>query len=288
MSDMKAIGFTSYGDAEVLKELSVPKPVPGDEDVLVRVKATATNPVDCKIRSNWGKGASEVPQEKSPFICGYDGAGVVEAVGKNVTKFKEGDEVYFAGVMSRQGSNADYTLLDERVVALKPKNVSFAEAAGFPLTGLTAIEGLVESLHVRLRENETKDDDDNGEKVLLVIGGAGGVGSMVIQLAKQWLRPLRVVATASRPETVEWCKKLGADDVINHKNNLKEELEKIGVKGVDYVFNTASTEQWFEQIVDIANPLARIVLINETDEKLPLGKVRTTVPLQPQSRCYYW
>jgi len=189
-----------------------------------------------------------------------DGAGVVEEVGSEVKLFKVGDEVFFAGVINRNGTNAEYTAVDERIVGRKPKNFSWEQAAAVPLTGLTAWEGLECQLGI-------KPNADNSQKTILVIAGAGGVGSIVIPLAKKVFN-LKVVATASRPETVEYSKKLGADVVVNHKEDILEQLKQNGISGVDYIFNTANNDENFDQIVPSLNTFGRIVAITGANKPI--------------------
>jgi NADPH2:quinone reductase len=202
---MKAIGLTHFlplDDADSLKEFDVPEPIAQARDLLVRVKAISVNPVDAKVRSTV---RDTLP---APKILGYDAAGVVEAVGSDVTLFKPGDEVFYAGDITRPGTNAELHVVDERIVGRRPTSIDFAESAALPLTSLTAWELMFERMRI----------DANGAdrgKRLLILSGAGGVGSMAIQLAK--LAGLVVIATASRAETQEWCKTLGADYVIDHR-----------------------------------------------------------------------
>ncbi|KAJ3039275.1 hypothetical protein HDV00_012363 [Rhizophlyctis rosea] len=261
---MKAIGIRRSGPAdEVFEGVTVPRPTISSDrpyDILVKVKAVSVNPVDTKKRA----GSFAPSAGLDVKILGYDGSGVVEAVGASVTRFKVGDEVAYAGDITRPGSNAEYQLVDSRIVGRKPKNLSFVQTAAYPLVTLTAWEGLFEGLVIPV-------DGKGAEgKRILVIGGAGGVGSTVIQLAKK-LADLTVIATASRPESADHCKSLGADHVIDHSKNLKEELSKIGVDSVNYIFNTQSTDHYWQACSEVLKPLGRLVLINETDEKLPIG-----------------
>ena len=211
---MKAIGYQNAGPisaADVLIEFATETPQPGPNDLLVDVRGVSVNPVDVKVR------ASAQP-DNGPRILGFDAAGVVQAVGSAVTRFRPGDEVFYAGDITRPGTNAELHVVDERLVGRKPASLGFAAAAGMPLTSITAWEILFDSLGLKAGEG-------TGES-LLVIGGAGGVGSILIQLAKQ-LTGLTVIATASRDDTRAWVKKMGADHVVNHRNPLDEEM-KIG------------------------------------------------------------
>ena len=229
-------------DPEALIEAEMPIPVPGAQDLLVRVKAVSINPVDVKVRTGAGV-------QQDPKILGWDAAGIVESVGENVSGFVPGDEVYYAGDLTRPGSNAEYQTVDYRIVAKKPASLGFTEAAAIPLTAITAWETLFD--HMGL----TKDTSGN----LLVIGGAGGVGSMVIQLAKA-RTSLRVIASASRRESVEWCKKLGADDIVDHSKDLGQQVQDLG--GADYVFS-AYTEHREEDIASAMNPQSQLVFIDD-------------------------
>ncbi|WP_144874276.1 zinc-binding alcohol dehydrogenase family protein, partial [Hyella patelloides] len=175
------------------EEVDLAKPQPTDRDLLVRIKAVAVNPVDYKVRS------SIKEQPTTPKILGWDGSGIVEQVGADTSLFKVGDEVYYAGSITRPGTNSEYQLVDERIVGKKPRNLSFVEAAALPLTTITAWEALFERLAITAHQKST----------ILIINGAGGVGSIAIQLAKQ-VAGLQVIATASRKETIAWCQKMGA------------------------------------------------------------------------------
>ncbi|MGY2892995.1 zinc-binding alcohol dehydrogenase family protein [Deinococcus sp. UYEF24] len=249
---MKAVGFTQHlpvSDPSSLQDLTLPAPIPGPRDLLVRVQAVAVNPVDTKVR---GPKATDVRHDP-PKILGWDASGTVEAVGEGVTLFKVGDEVYYAGDYTRPGSNAELQAVDERIVGHKPRSLSFAEAAALPLTAITAWEGMVDRLHIR------PTGEDAG-KTLLIIGGAGGVGSVAIQLAKQF--GLKVVATASRPETAQWVRELGADEVIDHKGDMPAQLKALGIDGVHYVYSTYYTEQHWKAIVEVLRPQGGVVAID--------------------------
>src|SRR5690242_19576944 len=214
---MKAVGYTRSlpaSDPSALLDFEAEKPTPGPRDLLVAVKAVSVNPVDTKVRMRARPAAGEPPK-----VLGYDAAGVVEAAGPQVTLFRPGDEVFYAGSIARPGTNSEFHLVDERIVGRKPKSLSFARAAALPLTSITAWELLFDRFGVV--PGKTPDG-----RALLVIGGAGGVGSMMIQLAKK-LTALTVIATASRAETRDWCLKLGADHVIDHKKPLAGQIRKI-------------------------------------------------------------
>jgi len=250
---MKAVGYFKgqpITESESLIDLTIPVPEVRANDLLVRVKAISVNPVDAKQRQR------KHSEDGTPVILGYDVAGVVEKVGDGVTAFRPGDEVYYAGDITRPGGNSELHAVDARIVAKKPSNLSFAEAAALPLTSLTAYEALVE--HLKVKKGGT----------LLIIGGAGGVGSIAIQVAK--LHGLKVAVTSSRPETIAWVKELGADVVVDHRQPLAPQLEANGITGVDYIFNTANTAQYWTQMAAIIKPFGHITSIVESPEPLDL------------------
>ncbi|HBN51928.1 MULTISPECIES: zinc-binding alcohol dehydrogenase family protein [Thalassospira] len=252
---MKAIGLYKAAPVEtdgLFREIDMETPKAEGRDILVRVKGVAVNPVDFKVR----RGKADDGNFK---ILGWDAAGVVEAVGEDVTLFRPGDEVWYAGDVTRSGSNAQFQLVDERIVGPKPKSLGFADAAALPLTTITAWEALFDRMMI-----DRNARDANAGKVLLVIGGAGGVGSIAIQFGK--LAGLTVIATASRPETIDWVKKLGADQVINHRNPLNDELTAIGIAHVDYILCTSETDQYFDVMAEIIAPQGRIATITEASE----------------------
>jgi len=265
---MKAVGFLKCHPAdhpEALIDLDIPvPPAPDGHDMLVEVRAMSVNPVDTKRRR------SEEPKD-GPRILGFDAAGVVRAVGRACTLFRPGDEVYYAGVVNRPGSNAELQLVDERIVGRKPRTLSFPEAAALPLTSITAWEGL----HDRLGIHEGGGAGD----ALLVIGGAGGVGSMVTQIARQ-RTGLTVVATASRPESAAWCRSLGAHHVVDHTGDIPAQLKALGVKP-RYVFSTNTTARNWEQIVASVAPQGAIVLI---ESQAPIDARQ----LMPKSVSLHW
>ncbi|GAA4451584.1 zinc-binding alcohol dehydrogenase family protein [Novipirellula rosea] len=248
---MKAIGYTQAGPidaADSLVEVEAETPELRPHDLLVEVRGVSVNPVDVKVREN------QQPDSGTKII-GYDAAGVVQQVGSEVSKFKVGDEVFYAGDITRPGTNAELHAVDERIVGKKPKSLGFAEAAGFPLTSITAWELLFDSLAV-------KEGDGNGES-LLVIGGAGGVGSILIQLAKQ-LTGLTVVATASRPETVRWVQKMGADHVINHRESLVDQLKALKLEP-RYVASLTGTAGHFPAIIELIKPRGHVAFIDDPE-----------------------
>ncbi|MDY7231432.1 zinc-binding alcohol dehydrogenase family protein [Hyalangium rubrum] len=258
---MKAVALKRYlpiADPESLLDVELPDPQPQGHDLLVRVHAVSVNPVDTKVRSPKDK------TESSPRVLGWDAAGVVEAAGPDVTLFRKGDAVFYAGSITRPGSNSELHLIDERIVGPKPRSLDFAQAAAIPLTALTAHEALFERMAIDLGGR-------HAGRSLLVINGAGGVGSIAIQLAK--LAGLRVIATASRPESQDWCRKMGADHVINHKEDLAAQLRAAGTPEVDYILNTVNTSAYWTVMGDVIKPRGRISSIVETKDPLDLGRL---------------
>ena len=259
---MKAIGFYQYlpvEDPSSLVEVEVPAPEPGDRDLLVRVKAVSVNPVDVKIRSRLETVVAE------PRIIGWDVAGVVEDIGSEVSLFKVGDEVYYAGDISRPGCNSQLHLVDERIVGRKPTSLSFEQAAAMPLTTITAWEALFDRLGV-----EKTAPARQAQPSILIIGGAGGVGSIAIQLAKK-VAGCKVIATASRDESVQWCRANGADEIINHHKPFAEEFKRIGADEVEYILCFNSTEKHIQNLADVIKPQGKICTIVETKDSQPVN-----------------
>lgn len=268
---MKAVGLYRYlpiEHPESLLDLEVPDPVASGRDLLVEVKAIAVNPVDYKVR------APRADVETAPKILGWDVAGVVKAAGPEATLFKPGEAVYYAGSRTRPGGNSELHLVDERIVGRKPRNLRFAEAAALPLTTLTAWEALFDRLGI------ARPAGAPGRSVL-IIGGAGGVGSIAIQLARKLAR-LTVVATASRPESAEWARRLGASEVIDHTKDLGDELAALGRPQVDYVLCLNSTDQHFPAFARIIAPQGKICAIVGTQKPVDLG------PLMGKSVTFAW
>ncbi|MGF6153070.1 zinc-binding alcohol dehydrogenase family protein [Pseudomonas fluorescens] len=249
---MKAIAYyrsLPINDPESLQDIELPEPVAGPRDLLVEVKAISVNPVDTKVRQN------VAPDEGVAKVLGWDVAGVVKAVGSDVSLFKAGDKVYYAGSIARAGGNSELHVVDERIVGHMPKSLSFAEAAALPLTAITAWELLFERLQVR--EGKTAQGQS-----LLIVGAAGGVGSILTQLASQ-LTALNVIGTASRPQTQSWVRELGADLVIDHSQPLSEELKRAGHPQVTHVASLTETDQHFEQLVEALAPQGKLALIDD-------------------------
>jgi NADPH2:quinone reductase len=252
---MKAVGYQKslpIDAAESLVDFEASKPEPTGRDIRVAVKAISVNPVDTKVRKR-----AEPPQGEYR-ILGFDAAGVVDAVGPDVTLFRPGDEVFYAGSNQRQGTNSEFHLVDERIVGKKPRTLSFAQAAALPLTSITAWELLFD----RLGAVPGKQHDP---RTLLVIGGAGGVGSILIQLARR-LTGLTVVATATRPESQQWCLDLGAHAVIDHAKPLKEQIAALKLDPVGLVASLTATDQHYKDVADLIAPQGRFALIDDPAE----------------------
>lgn len=256
---MKAVALTRYlpiDDPQSLLDVELPAPNASGHDLLVRVEAVSVNPVDTKVRS-------PKPQvEAQPRVLGYDAAGVVEAVGEAVTRFQVGDRVYYAGDITRPGSNSELHLVDERIVGAAPKSLSAAEAAALPLTAITAWELLFQRMPYH-------SEHGGRGKTLLIIAGAGGVGSIAIQIAKR--AGFRVVATASRAETVEWCRRMGADEVIDHRQPLAPQLQALGIDQVDAALNLADTDRYWDVLGELLAPQGHVGLIVEPSGALKIG-----------------
>jgi zinc-binding alcohol dehydrogenase family protein len=249
---MKAVGYRQphpIDHPEALLDIELPDPTPGGHDLLVEVRAVSVNPVDTKIRSNAGPLAGEFR------VLGWDAAGVVRAVGEQVTLFKPGDRVMYAGALLRAGTNSELHLVDERIVGHAPASLGFAEAAALPLTSLTAWELLFDRLQVPI------DKTAPGGK-LLIIGAGGGVGSMMVQLARQ-LTGLTIVGTASRPETRHWVHDLGAHHVIDHSAPLVPQLSAAGVGQVGYVASLTHSDQHLPQVVEALAPQGKLGIIDD-------------------------
>lgn len=264
---MKAIGYKNAGPISAknaLIEVETDMPQPGPNDLLVEVHGVSVNPVDVKVRAN-------AQPDGALRVLGFDAAGIVKEVGPETTRFRPGDEVFYAGDITRPGSNAAFQAVDERIVGRKPSSLDFTEAAGMPLTTITAWEILFDSFG--LKEGEGTGD------ALLVIGGAGGVGSILIQLAKK-LTGLEVVATASRPDTRAWVEKMGADHIVNHRKPLDEEMKALGVSP-RYVASLTNTDQHFASISELVKPRGHIALIDDP-------KALDIVPLKSKALSVSW
>ncbi|WP_207479298.1 zinc-binding alcohol dehydrogenase family protein [Arenibaculum pallidiluteum] len=250
---MKAIGFTQNlpaEDAGSLIDFETPTPTPGARDLLVRIEAISVNPVDTKVRK------SRKPESpETPVILGWDAAGVVEAAGPETSLFRPGDEVFFAGDLTRPGTNAEFTLVDERIVGRKPRSLSFADAAALPLTSITAWESLFDRFRIPVGKSRTGD-------AILILGAAGGVGSIAVQLARR-LTGLTVIGTASRPESQAWVRERGAHHVIDHSASVPEQLAAIGHPAVRYVLSLTHTDRHWDAIVESVAPQGAICFIDD-------------------------
>jgi zinc-binding alcohol dehydrogenase family protein len=264
---MKAVAYKKslpISDPHVLENVIMDMPKASGRDILVKVEAISVNPVDAKVRLR------AEPPEGEVKVLGWDATGTVEDIGDEVQLFKKGDKVWYAGAIERSGANAEYHLVDERIVSLMPKTLNFADAAALPLTSLTAWEILFDRFKI----------NSDSQGTLLVIGGAGGVGSIMIQLAKK-LTQLKVVATASRPDTIEWVKKMGADVVINHRNPLSEELAKTDYKSADYVASLTHTDQHLAEIEKLLTPQGHMAVIDDP-------KTLDIMPFKLKSISIHW
>jgi zinc-binding alcohol dehydrogenase family protein len=253
-ANMKAVGYyepLAITAANALIDVELPEPVAGDRDLIVEVRAVSVNPVDTKIRK------SRKAEGDVPVVLGWDAAGVVRSVGAKATLFKPGDRVWYAGALLRPGTNAELHAVDERIVGRMPQSLDFAAAAALPLTSLTAWELLFDRLQI-------PQSPEAAAETLLIVGAAGGVGSIMIQLARK-LTGLTVVGTASRPETQQWVTGLGAQHVIDHTRPLAEEMKRIGVGEAHYVASLTHTDHHFAQIVEALAPQGRVGLIDDPE-----------------------
>jgi len=254
---MRAVAFEKSLPIEAdssLIDLDLPRPEPAARDLLVEVRAISVNPVDTKVR------VRAQPEPGNPRVLGYDAAGVVKAVGPRATLFKPGDEVFYAGALNRPGTNAEFHAVDERLVGAKPASLSFEEAAALPLTALTAWETLFDRLDIRRPVI-------GAAPAILIVGAAGGVGSMAVQLTRQ-LTDLTIIATASRPETQQWCRELGAHHVIDHSRPISTQVESLGLGAPAFAFSITHTDEHFPEIAKVIAPQGRFALID--DPKAPL------------------
>jgi len=265
---MKAIGYQKSLPIEnelSLQDIELETPTAHGHDILVEVKAVSVNPVDFKIRQ-------AMPAAEGEYkVIGWDATGVVKSVGENVSLFKPGDKVWYAGDITRSGSNAQFQLVDERIVGHMPSSLSYGEATALPLTSITAWELLFDRLNV------AKNDDS---KSILVIGAAGGVGSIMVQLLKQRTK-LNIIASASRAETISWLEDLGADTIVNHRNPLSEEFAAKNLSEVDYVVSLNNTEQHLPEIEKVVKPQGQFALIDDPE-------TLNIVPFKNKSVSVHW
>jgi len=279
---MKAIALTQYlpiEDAGSLFDIDLDMPHPTHRDILVKVEALSVNPVDTKVRSPKDK------VEDTPKVLGWDACGTVASVGEGVSLFSPGDKVFYAGDITRSGSNAEYQLVDERIVGHAPTTLSVEQSAAIPLTALTAWEAIIDRLGVNLDghidEKLNVREQATEPKTLLIIGGAGGVGSMAIQIASK-VAGLKVIATASKPESIAWCEEMGADHVINHYHEISTQLSDLGNSSCDYILCCNKTDMHFDAMVEVIKPQGKICSI--VDNTLPLNLER----LKPKSATFVW
>ncbi|QYR20546.1 zinc-binding alcohol dehydrogenase family protein [Paenibacillus sp. sptzw28] len=261
---MKAVGLTRYlpiGHPESLVDINVDKPAAAGRDILVKVQAISVNPIDTKVR------APKDQTEQVPRILGWDVCGIVEQAGEDCTLFKSGDEVYYAGTINRPGGNSQYHVVDERIVGHKPKALDYAEAAALPLTGITAWEALHERLGIPTEQ------DANEGKAILIIGAAGGVGSIATQLASQ--AGLTVIGTASRSETAEWSRRHGSTYLINHYQPFMPQLMQFGLDSVQYILCLNATEQHWTHMAEVISPQGKICSIVDAKDPLNLNVLKS-------------
>jgi zinc-binding alcohol dehydrogenase family protein len=246
---MRAIGYRKPSpELDHLEAFDIPRPKPEGRDLLVEVRAVSVNPVDYKVASG------TAPEPGAIKVVGYDAAGIVAEAGSEARLFKPGDEVFYAGSIGRQGTDMEFHLVDERIVGRKPRTLDFAAAAALPLTSITAWEAMFDRLDVAKPV-------PGAARAILILGGAGGVGSIAIQLARQ-LTDLTIVATASRPETVQWAKDMGAHHVLDHKKPLTPQIAALGMGSPAFIFATSPIGGLIADLAELIAPQGRVALIN--------------------------
>jgi len=271
---MKAVAYSqslAISNTQSLQDIELEQPSAAGHDILVKVNAIAVNPVDCKIRNN------VAPAEGEHRVLGWDAVGEVVAIGEAVSYFNVGDKVYYAGDLNRQGCNAQFQLVDERIAAKKPTSLSDSEAAALPLTTITAWELLFERLAIKQQQPDAKGQSND---VILIVGAAGGVGSILVQLASV-LTGATVIATASRESSVSWVKKLGADYVVDHTKPLVEQIEKLTIGQVTHVASLTHTDSYLDSYVELLAPMGKIALIDDP-QSIEIKK------LKPKSISLHW
>jgi zinc-binding alcohol dehydrogenase family protein len=264
---MKAIGYKKslpISDIDSLVDIEIPQPIATGQDILVKISAIAVNPVDYKIRQN-------KPSETDDYkVIGWDAVGEIVAMGESATKFQLGDKVYYAGDLNRQGSNAEYQLVDERIVGHKPESLSDIEAAALPLTTITAYELLFEHLALpKIMPNSLEKSND----VILIVGAAGGVGSILVQLAKA-ITGATIIATASRESSKAWVEKLGAHHVVDHTKPLKPQIDALNIGQVTHVASLNGTESYFDTYIELLAPFGKIAMIDDPQKPLDVMKLK--------------
>lgn len=268
---MRAVGYKiprPIADEQSLIDIELPKPVATGRDLLVEIKAISVNPADTKVRANTRA------EGDSWKVLGWDAAGIVVESGPEATRFKPGDEVFYAGSITRPGSYAEFHLVDERIVGTKPASLGWTEAAALPLTAITAWEALFDRLDVKGREVR------GAAQAILIIGGAGGVGSIAIQLARQ-LTNLTVIATASRPETATWATDLGAHHIVDHSRPLAPQVAALGLGEPAFVFSTTNTTDHLAYVIELIAPQGRFALIDDP-------AVLDIAPFKRKSLSVHW
>lgn len=263
---MKAIGYLqaqAIENSDALMDIELPTPTATGRDLLVRVSAVSVNPVDTKVRANMS------PENGDHKILGWDAVGEVVALGNDVTLFNVGDKVWYAGDITRQGSNAEFQLVDERIVGNKPSSLSNVEAAAMPLTAITAWELLFDRLGFTPVLNNSSVDDTENQPRILIMGAAGGVGSILTQLAAKLTNAI-VIGTASRPQSEAWVKELGAHHVINHYQPLQAQLSDLGIDNVSHVISLNQTDQHYSQLVDVLAPQGKLALIDDPQDVIDI------------------
>lgn len=271
---MKAIGYTQslpISNSESLLDIEIPKPKATGYDLLIKVKSIAVNPVDCKIRTNVTPAVGEYK------VIGWDAVGEVVEIGGSVSHFKVGDMVYYAGELNRQGSNAEYQLVDERIVGKKPNSLTDSEAAALPLTSITAWELLFDRLSIK---QQLPNENEKSNEVLLVVGAAGGVGSILVQLASV-LTGATVIGTASRESSSSWVKKLGADYVIDHSKPLMDQIAQLNIGQVTHIASLTHTDSYLDSYVELIVPMGKIALIDDP-QSIDIKK------LKPKCLSLHW
>ncbi|MCC2609092.1 zinc-binding alcohol dehydrogenase family protein [Neorhizobium petrolearium] len=268
---MRAVGFNTPQPVTAetsLLDIELPVPEAKGRDLLVEIKAVSVNPVDSKVR------ASATVEAGQYRVLGYDAAGIVKTVGPDVKLFKPGDEVYYAGAINRPGTNAEFHLVDERIVGFKPNTLSFEEAAALPLTAITAYEALFHRMKV-------EDKVAGAWNAVLIIGGAGGVGSIAIQLLRE-LSDVTVIGTGSRPETQQWIRELGAHHVLDHSKPMATQLAEMAIGAPAFVFSTTHTDQHIKDIIELIAPQGRFSLIDDPKEPMDLR------PFKSKALSIHW
>jgi len=264
---MKGVGYRKslpIDDPESLIDIELPQPIASGRDLLVKIKAIAVNPVDYKIRQR------VAPDAGDSKVLGWDAVGEVVATGEAATRFKPGDPVYYAGDLNRQGSNAEYQLVDERIVGGKPRSLSDAEAAALPLTSITAWEMLFEHLEL---QRQSPGSTEQSDEVILIVGAAGGVGSILIQIAKA-ITCATLIATASRKSSQAWVKQLGADHVVDHTRPLAPQIQDLGIAQVTHIASLNATDAYFESYTELLAPFGRIAMIDDPSTPLDVMQLK--------------